>query len=169
MKAVLDGDCDLAVMTGDSLAGRLDYEELAADECVIVTSRNHPLNRSEGASLADVLSYPILCPDAFYSMRRVIQAHAAPRGLILQLAPEANGIKTTAAGLAMAAAGLGSYICCRSWIPREFLTHFNDCNIMRSFGIVTAQDQELGSAARRFRALLRTLKPTEDGWIVNPL
>lgn len=157
---VLAGQCDLAVMAmSDSRAG-LSFEPLVTDACVVVTPLGHPLLRHKSAPLEEVLKSPILSPNGHVALRRAIQAAADSKGLTVRLAPEALNVGNVYTLLAMAAAGLGICIHPRTFVPGELeptlgVVPLADCEIVRTFGIVTADDRELGPAARRFREYLK--------------
>ena len=70
----------------------------------------------------------------------------------------------------MAAVGLGVCIHPRSLVPIELepaigVVPLADCEIVRTFGVVTAQDRPLSPAARRFRDFLRAFVANgEETW-----
>jgi len=90
------------------------------------------------------------------ALRQAIKREAADRGIHLDLAAEALGVSNVIVLLALAAAGLGICIHPPSLIPTEFrptvgILPISDCDIVRSFGIVTAVDRRLPPPARTFR------------------
>ena len=168
-EAVLDGQCDLAVMVLGQQRSDIDFELLIEDECVVVTPLKHPLLKKRAVTLAEALNYPLLSMDLHIALRQVVLAEAGKRGLKVDLASQALRVSSTMTLLAMAAAGLGVCIHPRSLIPTEFLptvgyVKLRDCRIIRAFGIVTAHGRELSVAARTFRNFLRTTIAKNGGW-----
>ena len=165
---VMDGRCDLAVMALAEPQKNASFEPLVSDSCVVVTRLGHALLRHEAAPLAEVLQYPLLSPDWHVGLQRAIMEEAERRHLTVRLAPEAEGVHNMITLLAMAAAGLGVCIHPRAFIPHELkptigMVAFADCEIVRTFGIVTADHRPLSPSARRFRDFLRTAGKTESG------
>ncbi|QYE37099.1 LysR family transcriptional regulator (plasmid) [Polymorphobacter sp. PAMC 29334] len=147
---------DMAILVAEDLPPELQFELLLADRCVVVTSLGHPLLKRGEATLAEVLGHPLLSPDGHVALRRAVQVEAEARGLTMDLAEPALGVSNAMTLLAMAAAGLGVLIHPPSLIPPEFLPtigtlRLSDCDIVRSFGIVTAKDRTLSLPARAFR------------------
>ena len=165
---VADGRCDLAVMAQVGPRPNLRFEPLISDRCVVVTPLNHRLLGYEAAPLAEVLESPLLSPDGHVGLRRAISTEAEKRGLTLRLSPEARDVQNVMTLLAMAAAGLGVCIHPRSLIPPELaptigVVPLADCEIVRTFGIVTAEGRPLSPAACRFADFLRqAMNPLQD-------
>ncbi|WP_242140531.1 LysR family transcriptional regulator [Sphingomonas sp. TREG-RG-20F-R18-01] len=157
---VLDGECDMAVMVLERSNPALAFEPLLADRCVAVTPLGHPLLQKGSATFAEVLRYSILSPDGHVALRRAIEEAAAARGLDITLSAPARGVTNVMTLLAMAAAGLGVCIHPSTLIPAEFrptigLVEIEDCEILRTIGIVTATGRNLSGPAMRFREHLR--------------
>ena len=170
LEQVGDGRCDLAVMALMKDQPRIAFEPLISDTCVVVTSHDHPLLQHAGVPLALVLDQPLLSIDGHVDLRSVVMAEAASRGLSVRLAPEARGVSNVFTLLAMAAVGLGVCIHPRSLVPIELepalgVVPLADCEIVRTFGVVTSQDRPLSPAARRFRDFLRSfVAGGEETW-----
>jgi DNA-binding transcriptional LysR family regulator len=169
LQAVRSGTCDMAVMVIEKETEGIDYEMLTADECVVITQRNHPLLRRSEATLREVLSYPLLSPDNHLALRRAVIAEAKKADVEVRLAPEARRISNVMIMLAMAAAGLGVCIHPSSLIPPEMrptigVIKLSDCTIARSFGIATATGRKLGPAAAAFREFLLTEVRKKKMW-----
>jgi DNA-binding transcriptional LysR family regulator len=170
ISAVREGRCDMAIMVLAEPTSGLQFETLTSDECVVVTPRNHPLLARHQPTLAEVLAYPLLSPDTHVALRQFIVDEATKRGLNVRLAPEALGVSNVMTMLAMAAAGIGVCIHPRTLIPADFLpaigvVPLKDCQFVRTFGIVTAENHELSPAARKFRDFLRSaIKRPDTGW-----
>ena len=133
----------------------------AVAEANLRLGRSVVLLRHEAAPLAKVLEYPLLSPDWHVGLQRAIMEEAERRHLTVRLAPEAEGVHNMITLLAMAAAGLGVCIHPRAFIPHELkptigMVAFADCEIVRTFGIVTADHRPLSPSVRRFRDFLRT-------------
>lgn len=161
MSRVSEGRCDMAVMVMSKPRPNLVFQPLLSDPCVVVTPLGHPLLQREAAPLAEVLNYPLLSADGHADLRRMVLARAEERGLTVRLSPEGRGVQNSMTLLAMAAAGLGVCIHQRSFIPNELkptigIVPLADCEIVRTFGLVTAEGQPLSPPARRFAEFLRT-------------
>ena len=158
---VADGRCDLGVMAQIEPRPGLSFEPLVSDPCVVVTPLGHPLLRHAAAPFAEVIEYPLLSPAWNVGMRGAIAAEADKRGLTLRLSPEAQGVSNALTLIAMATAGFGVCIHPRSFIPSELrptigVVPLADCEIVRTFGIVTAVGRALSRPARLFCASLRS-------------
>ena len=158
--AVIDGKCDMAIMVLERPDPALMFEPLIAGRCVVVTPLGHPLLEKGAATLAEVLAYPVLSPDGHVALRRAIENEAAARGLHLTLSVPARAVTNVMTLLAMAAAGLGVCIHPSTLIPVEFrptigLVEIEDCEILRTIGIVTAAGRGLSGSAVRFREHVR--------------
>ena len=173
LEQVVDGRCDMAVMALAEPTPNVSFEPLGTDPCVVVTPLGHPLLNYDAAPLVEVLKYAILSPNGHASLRRAILAAAEAQGLAVRIAPEALNVGNVYTLLAMAAAGLGICIHPRSFVPGELeptlgVVPLADCEILRTFGIVTADDRELGPAARRFRDHLKlSVTGLERAWPVR--
>lgn len=157
---VTAGKVDMAVLAAVQLPPGLGFELLVEDRCAVVTPLGHPLLARGSATLAEVLAHPLLSPDGHVALRQAVMAEAEARGLTVQLASPALGVSNVMTLLAMAAAGLGVCIHPPSLIMPEFrptigVVELSDCDIVRSFGIVTATDRRLPEPARAFREYLR--------------
>ena len=153
---VANGRVDMAILVAEDLPEGLHFEPLLSDVCVAITPLGHPLLEKGSATLAEILAYPLLSPDGHVALRQAIASAAEQRDLQLNLAAPALGVSNVMTLLAMAAAGLGICIHPPSLIPPEFrptigILRISDCDIIRSFGIVTAVDRKLAPPARAFR------------------
>ncbi len=160
VEQVLSGQCDLGVMALAEPPPNVSFEPLGTDPCVVVTPLGHPLLKYKAPPFEEVLKYAVLSPNGHVALRRAIETAAQSRGLAVRIVPEALNVGNVYTLLAMAAAGLGICIHPRSFVPGELaptlgVVPLADCDIVRTFGIVTADDRELGQAARRFREFLR--------------
>ena len=173
VEQVIAGQCDMSVMALSEPRPNITFEPLGTDLCVVVTPLGHPLLKYDAAPFAEVLKYAVLSPNGHVALRRAIETAADERGLDLRLVPEALGVGNVYTLLAMAAAGLGICIHPRSFVPSELeptlgVVPISDCDILRTFGIVTADGRELGPAARRFREFVRqSVKRSDRTWAVR--
>lgn len=157
---VATGECDMAVMVLERPDAALAFEPLLADRCVAVTRLGHPLLEKGSVTFAEVLEHPLLSPDGHVALRLAIEEEAAARGLEITLSARARDVTNVMTLLAMAAAGLGVCIHPSTLIPAEFrptigLVAIEDCEILRTIGIVTATGRSLSGPALRFREHLR--------------
>ncbi len=165
---VVDGRCDMAVMALVEPRAGISFEPLVVDPCVVVTPLGHPLLAFAAAPLAEVLKYKVLSPDGHVGLRRAILDEAARRGLSVQLSTQARGVGSVMTLLAMAAAGLGVCIHPRSFVPTELqptvgVVPLADCEILRTFGLVTADGRMPSPSARCFAAFLKATISAADG------
>ncbi len=174
LKHVADGSCDLAVMALAESWPNVSFEPLLSDTCVVITSLQHPLLKNASATLRDALQYPLLSPDRHAGLRAAIVAEARKRDLTVTLSPEARGVSNVMTLVAMAAAGLGVCFHPRLFVPAALeptigMLPLADCQIVRKFGIVTADNRPLSVSARKFRDFVRAsiakiTAPAEGGW-----
>lgn len=168
--AVVDGRSDMAVLTLERSDPALHFEPLVSDKCVAVVGLSNPLLRKRSVTLAELLAYPLLSPDGHLALREAVRSRAVPMGLDIMLADQARGVSNVMTLLAMAAAGLGVCIHPSSLIPAEFrptigLVEIEDCEIIRTYGIVTSADRKLSPAAALFRDHLRNeAKRAHSNW-----
>ncbi len=160
MDRVIDGTCDLAVLAMLEPRAGVRFETLVADPCVVVTSLSNKLLRHKAAPFAEVLEHALLSPSGHLGLRRAIEAEAEKRRLPLKFSPEAESVGNAMTLIAMAAAGFGVCIHPRSFIPAELrptigIVPFADCEIVRTFGILTSDSRPLSPAARNFCGFLR--------------
>ena len=167
VEQVVDGTCDLAVIARTEPRPGVSFEPLVSDACVVVTPLRHPLLRHAAAPFAEVLENPLLSPSGHVGLRRAISAEADKRGLTLKISPEAQGVGNVMTLIAMAAAGFGVCIHPRSFVPAELkptvgVVPFVDCEIIRTFGILTCDSRPLSLAARNFCGFLRASLPSAE-------
>ena len=164
---VMDGTCDLAVLAMIEPRPGISFEPLVADHCVVVTSLRNPLLRHTAAPFAEVLEHALLSPSGHVGLRRAITAEADRRGLTPRFSAEAESVSNAMTLIAMAAAGFGVCIHPRSFVPSELqptvgIVPFSDCELVRTFGIMTCDSRPLSLAARNFSSFFRASLP-EDG------
>ena len=92
---VLAGEAELGVVGEVEQEERLQYEEIAQDELVLIVAPEHPLARSRTASLEEVLRWPLIVRESGSGSRRCVeaalrQAGVAPRRLKVALEVNAN-------------------------------------------------------------------------------
>ena len=169
---VADGRCDLGVMARIDPRPGVSFEPLVSVPCVVVTALGHPLLRHPAAPFAEVLEHALLIPKGHVGLRQSIQDEAAKRGLAVSMSPEAWGVSNIMTLIAMAAAGFGVCIHPRPFVPNELeptigVVPLADCEIIRTFGIVTADDRTLSPSARRFCDFLRVTTLSVEGNLVG--
>ncbi len=165
---VIDGTCDLAVLAMTELRPGTRFEPLVADPCIVVTSLRNPLLRHVAAPFAEVLEHPLLSPSGHVELRRAVIAEADKRGLAVRFSAEAESVSNAMTLIAMAAAGFGVCIHPRSFVPAELqptvgVVPFADCEIIRTFGILTCDSRPLSLAARNFCGFLKGTLPRKTG------
>ena len=119
-----------------------------------------------------MLEHALLIPKGHVGLRQSIQDEAAKRGLAVSMSPEAWGVSNIMTLIAMAAAGFGVCIHPRPFVPNELeptigVVPLADCEIIRTFGIVTADDRTLSPSARRFCDFLRVTTLSVEGNLVG--
>lgn len=170
VNAVLEGHCDIGVLVVENVPDRLMFEPLLRDSCVVVTPLHHPLLNKGKASLAEVLEYEILSTDQHTALRHAINLVAQERGLEVKLVSTAISLSNVITLLAMTVAGLGLCIHPRSLIPVELrplvgIVELCDCEIVRTFGLLTSRERPLSLSARAFCEHLRkTVTEGPFGW-----
>ena len=85
---VAQGEVDFGVSARAGLPPGLDFQELLADQLVLIAPPNHELAPRHDISLEDIARYPILMPDSRSSTRRSIEEAFDRSGLKLQIAME---------------------------------------------------------------------------------
>ena len=85
---VVQDDVDFGIAARAGLPGGLSYDELLADELVLIAPPRHDLAAKQPATLAEIARYPLLMPDASSSTRRAIEQAFAQAGLELRVAME---------------------------------------------------------------------------------
>lgn len=85
---VAKGEIDFGVSSRAGLPPGLEFQEILADELVLITPLNHDLADSEHVTLDDIARYPVLMPDSHSSTRHVIEEAFAQANLRLQIAME---------------------------------------------------------------------------------
>jgi len=85
---VASGDVDFGIAARAGLSPGLEFEEVLADELVLIAPRRHELVAQETVPLADIARYPLLMPDRASSTRQVIERAFGERGLEAQVTME---------------------------------------------------------------------------------
>lgn len=85
---VARGDIDFGVAARAGLPSGLDFQEVLADELLLIVPWGHELADRDEISLADIARHPVLMPDRRSSTRRIIEEAFAQAGLELQIAME---------------------------------------------------------------------------------
>ncbi len=85
---VARGNIDFGVAARAGLPPGLAFQEVLADELLLIVPRGHDLANRDEISLADIARHPVLMPDRHSSTRRIIEETFAQAGLELQIAME---------------------------------------------------------------------------------
>lgn len=162
---VARGQIDFAVAARAGLPPGLDYQEVLADDLLLIVPPDHDLAARAEVSLAEIARFPLLMPDTRSSTRRVIEDAFAQGGVELTIAMELERwqvIKEFVAlgqGIALVPAfSLGDD-------RRRFALPRVRYDFPRlSYGIITRAGAYLNPAARAFIDAVRTrsgLRPAE--------
>jgi LysR family carnitine catabolism transcriptional activator len=168
--AVESGAVDMAVMVLDGRHPDLKAESLTIDECVVVTPLSHPLNRKASATFDDIRKYPILMPDMYVSVRRLLQREFERRGVEFRPAETGATLNNISTLLGMVAAGMGITMLPRTLISLDRrdtvgIVSLEDLRIVRHYRVVTRRDSKATPAARAFiRFLHGSIKDRSLGW-----
>lgn len=168
--AVQTGAADLAVMVLDGRHPELRAETLTVDEGVVVTPLHHPLMRKATATINDIRKYPILMPDMYVSVRRLLQKEFQRQGVEFRPAETGATLNNMSTLLGMVAAGMGITVLPRTLIAREKrdavgTVHLEGIRVVRHYRIVTRRDSKPTAAACAFMSYLQQAIPDKSrGW-----
>jgi LysR family nitrogen assimilation transcriptional regulator len=84
------GRADVAILFDPAPSPQITQETLLREPLVLVSSRPLP----ERLRLADVVQRSLVMPSAPHALRRLLEEHAGPRGLSLQLVAEVDSVQT---------------------------------------------------------------------------
>ena len=82
------GEIDFGVAARAGLPPGLEFQEVLADELLLIAPWEHPLAEAEGVSIEKVARHPVLMPDRHSTAWHVIQEAFAQAGLGLEIAME---------------------------------------------------------------------------------
>jgi DNA-binding transcriptional LysR family regulator len=158
------GAADMAIMVLDGHHPEFKFEALTVEECVVVTPLKHPLLAKAEASFEDIVQYPVLLADFYSSLRTVLEAEYAKRGLPFQPMIQMNDVSNINTVIGMVAAGMGVTFVPRTLISREQrgtvgMVPIKGFRIMRHYGIVTLRDKPMSATARSFARFVRASIP----------
>ncbi len=168
--AVLSGAVDMAVMVLDGRHPDLRAESLTIDECVVVTPLAHPLIKKASATFDDIRKFPILMPDMYVSVRRLLQREFERRGVEFRPAETGATLNNMSTLLGMVAAGMGITMLPRTLISLDRrdtvgIVSLEDLRIVRHYRVVTRRDSKPTAAARAFvRFLHESIADKTHGW-----
>ena len=168
--AVLSGAADLGIMVLDGRHPELHSETLTIDEGVVVTPLGHPLMKKRAATFDDLRKYPILMPDMYVSVRRLLQKEFQKRGVDFVPAETSVTLNNMSTLLGMVAGGIGITILPRTLIARDRrdavgTVKLQGLRIARHYRIVTRRGNELTPPARSFVRFLQSAIPDKGkGW-----
>jgi LysR family nitrogen assimilation transcriptional regulator len=87
---LVGGRADMAILFDPAPSPQITLETLVREPLVLVSSRPLPAR----LRLAEVVQRPLVMPSAPNALRRLLDEHAAPRGLSLQLVAEVDSVQT---------------------------------------------------------------------------
>ncbi|MBA2964390.1 MULTISPECIES: LysR family transcriptional regulator [Ramlibacter] len=87
---LVGGRADMAILFDPAPSPQIALETLVREPLVLVSSRPLPPR----LRLAEVVQRPLVMPSAPNALRRLLDEHAAPRGLSLQLVAEVDSVQT---------------------------------------------------------------------------
>ena len=85
---VANDEVDFGIAGRAGLPAGLEFDEVLADELVLIAPRQHDLAQRDAIDLRDVARYAVLMPDAASSTRHTIEQAFSDHGLELQVAME---------------------------------------------------------------------------------
>jgi DNA-binding transcriptional LysR family regulator len=155
VQRVLNGKSDVAVIPIIDLPPEADFRLVFTDICKVISAPDHPLTQKISASIADILKYPILCPNTHVEIREKLLREADKRNIKISFVAAAAEVTSHMSLVAMASSNLGVAITSAKFIPETFqqgigMTKIDDCKLTRSFGLVTAKDKNQSTAVMRF-------------------
>jgi LysR family nitrogen assimilation transcriptional regulator len=87
---LIAGRTDLAIVFDPAPSPQMQQETLLREPLVLVSKRPLPVR----VRLADVVDHRLVMPSAPNALRRLLDEHAAPRGLTLHLVAEVDSVQT---------------------------------------------------------------------------
>lgn len=85
---VARGEIDFGVAARAGLPTGLEFQEVLADELLLIVPWGHQLAERDDITLADIARHPVLMPDRHSSTRRITEEAFVQAGLELQIAME---------------------------------------------------------------------------------
>jgi DNA-binding transcriptional LysR family regulator len=167
---VASGAADMAIMVFDGGHPDFNFELLTAEDCVIVTPPNHPLLAKGDASFEDIADFPVLLPEAYQSIREVLEAEYRKRGLQSKSVVQMREVSNISTVIGMVAAGMGITFAPRTLISREQRSSIGvvrpkGFRLERCYGIVTARNRPSSPVVRSFARFVRSsIPPGRRGW-----
>lgn len=155
VQRVLDGKSDVAIIPIIKLPPEADFRLVFTDLCKVISSSDHPLTQNKSADIAEILKYPILCPNTHIEIRKKLQLEADKRNIKISFVAAAFEVTNYMSLVAMASSNLGIAITSAKFIPEPFqqgigITRIADCKLTRAFGLVTAKGKNQSVAVQRF-------------------
>ncbi len=149
------GEIDFGVAARAGLPPGLDFQEVLADELLLIVPWDHPLAQGEEASIERIAAHPVLMPDRHSTAWHVIQEAFDQAGLELQVAMELERWQVIKEFVAM---GLGIAL-----VPGFSLGDDSRFAVRRlqpplphlSYGIISRSGAYLSPAARSLMGAIR--------------
>lgn len=163
LQAILGGDAEVAVVAFDGKDKRFRSQALRVEDMVLIVPPNHPLARSERATLDAVAAFPLMMLEQYEGMKARIAAEVARHGLTLKPAASAGNLNTL---MGMLDAGMGVLLLPRVMARRSLqaghvMVEIDGIELYRRFCIVMLRDAKPGTVLKRFCRHLK-LEMAED-------
>ena len=118
-RQVLQGKAELGVVGEVQQQDRLQYEEIAQDELVLIVAPDHPLAQRRTASLAEVVRWPLIVRESGSGSRRCVEAALQRAGVSPERLKVAMKMNSNEAIRRAVAQGAGVAFQSRSVIAQE--------------------------------------------------
>jgi len=152
------GEFDFAVMPFQRPDSKFDFETLFNEEILVVAAQDHPLMRTQSASMFRILKYPVIAASSSQTvMWSQIAQHAAKSGLELKPAMDTTHILSA---FALVKAGFGV-----TFLPERALSMMNMDNLTwirvsagglhRTISLTISRGRSLQPAAQTLMTTLR--------------
>jgi DNA-binding transcriptional LysR family regulator len=153
-RKVLDGDCELAVVTlAPKIEAPLKAETLWPDPLAVLVSKHHPLRDLGKLSLKQLAQYPAILPDMNTFTGRMIQSRFERAGLPIRINMATNYLETIKM---MVSVGLGWSLLPHTLIDEQLAELLvPELNISRELGLVYHHKRSFSNAASAFLEVLR--------------
>jgi DNA-binding transcriptional LysR family regulator len=164
MQNIKNGDMEIGIIEGSLRDFPESLETIASDEIVVIASDNAPLSRKAKVSLQDLLSQPLIMPEAgsgtrtfiddFFRSKKIsteslkIVMTIGDPGLIVQMVKAGLGISFVSKWSAFEAVKEGSVR----------LLHLSESKLKRKFYMTTLKKESATSVADSFAKFIREFR-----------
>ncbi len=152
LEAIVENSCDFGVVSMPVNDKRLTVVPIHRDELVVITPPDHPLAKRAGATVAEVLEYPLLLPKVGRT-RDALEAIFDERRLKPSVSMELDSSELLKRFVAV---GVGVGFIARSNVVEDLrakvlaAVELADANIQRDLALVFRKDKALSRAALAF-------------------